>query len=171
MKRGYALVALPVFVAGLFAGTAQAQPTQLENYRAHLHGVEEVPAVDTMARGQSTFQLSPDGTELQYRLIVANIEDATQAHIHCGAPSVNGPIVAFLFGFIEEGVTHNGVLATGTITAEDVIPLPDSPVCPGGVADFDEMIAKIRSGDAYVNVHTIDNPPGEIRGLLRSGHH
>lgn len=45
----------------------------------------------------------------------------------------NGPIVVFLFGrkndkggftsALEQGVTENGVLATGTITADDLIDL------------------------------------------------
>jgi hypothetical protein len=59
------------------------------NFRAHLSGDEEVPAVDTRARGQTIFQLSKDGSELSYKLIAANIENITQAHIHCGAAGVN----------------------------------------------------------------------------------
>lgn len=167
MKRAVALSAVLVLASALLAAPAQAAgPT---NYRAHLSGSGEVPAVDTQAQGQSTFQLDADGTALDYRLIVANIEDVTQAHIHCGSTDVNGPVVAFLFGFVEDGVTHNGVLATGTVTPADVIPRPDSPVCPGGVADFDELVAKLDSGGAYTNVHTIDKPGGEIRGQIHTG--
>jgi hypothetical protein len=76
-------------------------------------------------------------------------------------------VVAFLFGFDPAGVSENGVLAEGTITAANVIPRPDSPACPGGVANFDDLIAKMRSGDAYVNVHTVAFPAGEIRGQLK----
>jgi hypothetical protein len=169
MRRGLTLAALPVLVAGLLVGAAQAAPAGPENFRAHLTGAEEVPQVDTRARGQSIFQLSKDGSELHFRLIVANIEDVTQAHIHCGARGVNGPVVAFLFGLVEEGVTHNGVLATGTLINADVIARPDSEVCPGGVANFDEMLDKMRTGEAYVNVHTIDNPAGEVRGQIHTG--
>jgi hypothetical protein len=165
MKRGLALAALSVLAAGLFAGTAEAAGGP-ENFRAHLTGAGEVPPVDTAAQGQAIFQLSPDDTALSYRLIVTNIENAVQAHIHCGAADVNGPVVAFLFGPVPEGMDNNGVLATGTITNANVIPVPDSAACPGGVANFDEMIAKIRSGDAYVNAHTVQNPGGEIRGEL-----
>ena len=109
-----------------------------------------------------------DGAALKFWLFVQNLEGVTQAHIHCGAPDVNGPVVAFLFGFVAEGVTvTNGLLASGAVRDADVIPRPGSEVCPGGVSDFAELVEKIRSGEAYVNVHTIANPPGEIRGQIR----
>jgi hypothetical protein len=164
MKRALVLPALLGLMVGLAAAPAHAAPP--ENFRTHLTGAEEVPAVDTRAQGQAVLRLHAGGDALDYRLIVANIAHVTQAHIHCGAAGVNGPVVAFLFGLVEDGVTTNGVLATGTVTPADVIPRPDSAECPGGVADFDEMVARIRSGDAYVNVHTVQNPPGEIRGQI-----
>lgn len=167
MKRGLALAALLVLGSGLL--TAPAQAAEPKNYRASLSGANEVPVVDTQARGQSTFKLSGDGAALDYRLIVANITDVTQSHIHCGAPGVNGPVVAFLFGLVPGGVTHNGVLATGTLTAADVIPVADSAACPGGVADFDDLLTKLQTGGAYVNVHTIAFPGGEIRGPITTG--
>jgi hypothetical protein len=76
-------------------------------------------------------------------------------------------VVAFLFPFDAAGVTLNGTLVEGTITADDIIPRPDSPACPGGVATFEDLLAKIRSGDAYVNVHTLAFPAGEIRGQFK----
>lgn len=106
--------------------------------------------MDTLAQGQAIFKLSKDGTALDFKLIVANIENVTQSHIHCGAQGVNGPVVVFLFGFLPMGVDVNGILAEGTITPENVIPRPDSESCPGGIANFEELLAKIRSGDAYV---------------------
>lgn len=154
-----------VFVAALLVTGALAG--QNRNFVAPLSGAEEVPVVDTLARGNTVLHVSKDGDSISYKLIVANIDNVTQAHIHCGAEGVNGPVVVFLFGFVEGGVTHNGVLAEGTITAGDVIPRPDSEVCPGGIANFDELLAKISSGDAYVNVHTVEYPAGEIRGQIR----
>ena len=136
------------------------------NFSAHAKGSLEVPANLWNGQGQALLKLSKDGDSLSFKLIVANIEDVTQAHIHCGAPGVNGPVVAFLFGFDAAGVSTNGILSQGTITGANVIPRPDSVECPGGVADFDDLIAKMQSGDAYVNVHTIALPGGEIRGNL-----
>lgn len=105
-------------------------------------------------------RLSSDGTELRYRLIVANIDDVTQAQIHLAPAGQNGDVVAFLFGFVAGGVTTNGVLATGTITADDLIG-------PLAGQSLDALADELASGGAYVNVHTVANPPGEIRGQIR----
>jgi len=48
-----------------------------------------------------------------------------------------------------------------------VIPLPPSAACPGGVANFADLIAKMQTGGAYVNAHTTGHPAGEIRGQIR----
>ncbi|MGH7321046.1 MAG: CHRD domain-containing protein [Candidatus Rokuibacteriota bacterium] len=108
------------------------------------------------------------GTELSFKLIVANIEDINQAHIHCGAAGVAGPVVAFLYG-LNPVVSPDGILSEGTVTAASVIPRPDSVACPGGVANFAALLAKMQSGDAYVNVHTLANLAGEIRGQIHRG--
>lgn len=159
-----ASLAAVLLATALPTGPAAAQkPT----FVASLSGGEEVPAVDTRARGQAVLRLSGDATELGFKLIVAHIEGMTQAHIHCGAPGVNGPVVVFLFGLMPLGVSINGIASEGTVTAADVIPRPDSPACPGGIANFAELVARIQSGEAYVNVHTLANPGGEIRGQIR----
>lgn len=137
------------------------------NFAAPLSGDQEVPPVETRSTGLAKFQLR--GDELSYHLNVSRTEGVTQSHIHCGAAGVNGPVVVFLFGFVPGGVTSNGRLADGTITAADVIPRADSAACPGGVADFDDLLEKMRSGDAYVNVHTLAHPAGEIRGQIDRG--
>jgi hypothetical protein len=162
--RRFLLVAAIAAVLALLAAPAGSAPVQ--KHRAILSGDEEVPAVDTRARGQATFRVNADATALSYRLLVANIDGVTQAHLHCGAAGVNGPVVAFLFGPDVDGTTVNGVLAAGTLTAADVIPRPDSPACPGGVANFHEMLDRIESGEVYVNVHTLEWSGGEIRGQL-----
>jgi hypothetical protein len=103
---------------------------------------------------------------MKFKLNVANGEGITQAHIHCGPPGVNGPVVVFLYGFNAAGTDNNGTLNEGVITAANVIPRPDSAACPGGVATLADVVAKMRSGGAYTNVHTIDFPGGEIRGAI-----
>ncbi len=155
-----------VIATFVFSAVAFAVAHESKNFGAPLSGDEEVPPVDTNARGNSILHLSKSGDELDFKLIVANIENITQAHIHCGAEGVNGPVVVFLFP-LNPGTTANGVLSKGTITNADLISRPSSPECPGGVASLDELIAKLRSGDAYVNVHTTVNPGGEIRGQVR----
>jgi hypothetical protein len=165
VRVSLSLLVVTLVLLSMAVGTAVA--ASQHNFTASLKGRAEVPAVHTNAQGQAIFHLSRDGTALQYKLIVANIENVTQAHIHCAAEGVNGPVVAFLYGLNAAGVTVNGILAEGTLTAANVIARPDSAACPGGVATFDDLIAKIRSGDAYVNVHTLAYPAGEVRGQIR----
>jgi hypothetical protein len=140
------------------------------NFGTHLTGAEEVPVNDSPAQGSLVAKLSADGSELDYQLMVANIENVTQAHIHCGPVGVNGPIVVWLYpssppAQLIEG-TSNGVLNRGTARNADVIARPNSTACPGGVSTLADVVAKLRTGGAYANVHTVALPPGEIRGQI-----
>ena len=141
----------------------------LSNHDAHifvatLSGAEEVPPVETRARGQAWFQLSPDGTELAYRLIVANIENVTMAHIHLAPAGANGPVVAWLYpsGSPARLIPgrFQGVLAEGTITAVDLVGLLANQT-------LDELVEEFTASNAYVNVHTSQFPGGEVRGQIR----
>lgn len=136
------------------------------NYTAHLSGRNEVPtAINTNATGEATFHISKDGKSISYKLITSNINNLLMAHIHIGTPSVNGPITVWLYP--ESGPPpqlikgrFDGVLATGTITASDLMgPLQ------GDV--LDSLITKIKNGDAYVQVHTVQHKTGEIRGQIK----
>lgn len=146
----------------LFAGTAMAS-TGAVDFKAHLTGGSEVPAVDTVSQGQAIFKLSDDGSSLHYKLIVANLEDTLQSHIHVGAADANGGVVAFLYpsappAQLIEG-RFSGVLAEGVITAADL---------RGSLAgmSMDDLVAQMVAGNTYVNVHTLANPGGEIRGQI-----
>jgi hypothetical protein len=161
MKRlAVALVAVALFTAGAVPALGRGPVT---NFRAHLSGADEVPPVETRAQGQAIFQLSSDGESLGFKLIVANLVDTLQAHIHIGPPGANGPVVAFLYPEgpppqLIEGA-FSGVLARGVITADDL----RGPLAGASMAD---LIAEIENGNAYVNVHTVANPGGEIRGQI-----
>lgn len=159
-----------LFVA-LLATVSSVTAASNRSFRTHLSGDEEVPPRETNAQGQAIFQLSKDGTELHYKLIVANIENVVASHIHVGAAGVNGPVVAFLAGpFPAGGGRTDGVLAEGVVTEGDLIgPLAGQP--------FSVLIDEIRNGNTYVNVHTNDGvgdpntgpgdfPGGEIRGQI-----
>jgi hypothetical protein len=98
-----------------------------------------------------------DVSTLFYRLYVRNITDVTAAHIHVGLPGEDGEVVAFLFSGGPTG-EFNGQLAEGIITEADLI----GPLA-GNMA---ELVELLRSGGLYVNVHTVMNPGGEIRGQI-----
>ena len=100
--------------------------------------------------------------------MATRIRNVVAAHIHRGAVGVNGPVVAFLFGPAPAGGgPANGLLASGTIVRGVNLP----------AATFDQLIADMRAGLTYVNVHTNDGvappntgpgdfPGGEIRGQI-----
>ena len=131
--------------------------SQSMRFHANLSGGDEVPAVDTRGRGEILLDASTDG-ELAYKLIVANIDDVTMAHIHCAPAGENGPIGVTLF--MSDPVTVNGTLTQATVAAPD----PDNQC---GWADIAAVVDAIIAGNAYANVHTVANPKGEIRGQLR----
>lgn len=144
-----------ILLALLLSATVAAQGP--DNYRAHLSGAEEVPAVDTEAQGQAIFQFNNDASALSYKLIVANIENVVAAHIHCGEAGVNGPVGVTLFS--GGPTSDSGVLAQATVNAPD-----DGNGCDW--ESLEEVRSAIESGGAYVNVHTPANPGGEIRGQV-----
>jgi len=167
MKRAIVLALMGGLLVGVLGSTVSAQPT---TFRSVLSGGDEVPARDTGARGVAIFRLDAAGSELGLRLIVANIENVSAAHIHCGAVGVNGPVGVTLFMGAPAGGRTDGVLAAGSVTAPD-------PGNACGWADLDAVIAALESGNAYVNVHTNDGvdppnsgpgdfPGGEIRGQV-----
>jgi CHRD domain-containing protein len=151
-----------------------------ELFIARLNGAEEVPAVSTGASGQFAFSfasLTPvagqNAYSLSYRLLVGNV---AQAHIHIGQPGVAGGISIWLCETAAApapaavaaltptcpGTTLGAV--SGTITAAQVIGPVGQLIAAG---QFAEVIDAIRSGLAYVNVHTTSVPGGEIRGVIR----
>jgi len=158
------------------AVTSTEEQTSLDSHRrrsirARLRGGNEVPARDTPAHGTAVFRLRRDGTELDFELAVHDIHNVVAAHIHLGAPAVNGPIVAFLFGPSPPGGgRREGVIARDTIRSGNLVgPLAGHPLA--------DLVSEIRAGRAYVNVHTDDGVPpadtgpgdfpgGEIRGQI-----
>ncbi len=153
MSRKHRLCMLVIIVLFAFVGTAVGQPPTLK-FNAPLSGGEIVPPVDTMGRGHAVLQLSRNGTERRFRLIVTNIEDVVTAHIHKGPEGVNGPIAVVLLDVIPRGATIKGIIAEGTLTDAGVI---------------DDVIDEITAGNAYVDVHTRNFPAGEIRGQIYVG--
>ncbi len=142
------------------------------NFSAHLSGSEVVPAVQTHATGEAKFTLSADGTALQFRLNVANIENVVQASLHLGTPGQNGEVVATLYGPASSGGGRtSGVLAEGTITQATLM---------GSLAghQVSDLVSAIRAGNVYIDVSTSGGPgsteqkpgnlsSGEIRGQVR----
>ncbi len=126
---------------------------------AKLRGRNEVPPVETDARGQAFFKLSRDELSLKFKLELLDLENVVVAHLHLGAKGTNGPVVAFLFGPITNPVSIECATFTGIITQEDL-------VGPLAGQTLDALVNEIIAGNIYINVHTVQHPNGEIRGQL-----
>ncbi len=112
------------------------------------------------AQGQAIFELSEDGTKLNYQLIAANITNITGAHLHLQASRENSTIVASLYSGPEINGRFNGELAEGTTTKADLKgPLEGQPLSV--------LISKMKQDQTYVEVETTQHPQGEIRGRIR----
>jgi hypothetical protein len=161
MRQGFRWGSLLSVLALLLLLAVPASAQAPNHFRAHLS--QEYPDRDTLAQGQTIFRLSRDGTELHYKLIVANLHDTTMAHIHLGSPADTGPVVAWLYpaGPPAQLIPgrFSGVLAEGTITADDL-------VGPLAGHTMEDLLAEMRAGNTYVNVHTLTFPPGEIAGSI-----
>jgi hypothetical protein len=90
-----------------------------------------------------------------YAINVKNIDKVLYAHIHEGKDGVNGPIVVTLF---------NPSSPTGTIDGTF-----GSSIFEGSLKgkQMSDLLDLIKNKQAYVNVHTVQNPPGEIRGTAQ----
>lgn len=161
MKKARFIALLLVIVFAVSAGFASADS---RNFRAHLAGRNEVPAdTGSQGQGQAIFQFSKDGAELSFKLIIANIENVTMAHIHLAPEGTNGPIVLWLRPSAPPPQLipgrFDGVFVEGTVTAANL-------VGPLAGMTLDDLRAAMEAGNTYVNVHTSQFGGGEIRGQI-----
>jgi CHRD domain len=131
-----------------------------ERFMVQLSGTNEVPARGTGANG--AIGLNVRGTRIDYSIEVHQIGNITGAHLHSGAAGVNGPIRIALFPGPGSNFTANplspgdGQLYEGSFEATDVV----------GIS-FDDLVAGMRAGTIYGNVHTTQFPGGEMRGQVQ----
>src|SRR3954467_15320881 len=166
-------------ISAAMAVTLGATTANAENIQARLIGYQEVPSVSTPASGEFKAHISRDDGLIEYELSYSGLVGTVQqSHIHFGQRSVNGSIVIWLCQTTTTpapaavaGLTPfcppSGTV-TGQITAANVIAAgtTSQQITAGELA---EVIAAIRAGVAYVNVHATPlNPGGEIRGQLRA---
>ena len=132
------------------------------DFKAELSGAEEVPPVDTSASGEAKFKVNDDETEIEFEL---EFEDGTGmlgvagSHIHCAPMGENGPVVVFLAGQIPPAGFDDKYELKATITGNNIL----NPDCG---TTLSELIQSMRDGQTYVNVHSVSNPGGEIRGQI-----
>jgi hypothetical protein len=169
---------LGTLIALFGAGVAAA--LEAFNFNSPADGAQEAPVPrETPASGNAIYRLNDAGTAIRYKLMVDDIENVFMAHIHQGPRGSTGPIVVWLYPSTTpdqpappNGGPIEGVIARGTIQATDLVgPLAGHPLS--------DLVALLRSGGAYTNVHTSDGdttlnegpgdfPAGEIRGQIKA---
>jgi CHRD domain len=135
-----------------------------------LNGYEENPDISTVASGDFSGHINNDDTAFEYELSYSNLEgNVLQAHIHFGKRAINGGISVFLCSNVGSPVPTpacpgpNSGTVSGTLDADDVIGPLGQGIEPMA---FAELLAAIRAGHAYANVHSSKWPGGEIRAQL-----
>ena len=132
-----------------------------DTFKAELTGDQENPPVtDQGTTGKFVIQFNRDFSAGEYKLIVNKGVRVTQAHFHCGAVGVNGPVIVFLAGFHANGWDVDGQWITNaSVTNANII----NTTCGSTLAAIADAA---RDGRVYVNVHSVANTGGVARGQL-----
>jgi hypothetical protein len=145
-------------LALIFVTQASAQVVTV---KTTMTGGEEVPILNTGMVGTAEVSVDIANRELAVTLSVFNTPTPTTAgHIHVGPVGIGGPVV---LNFPAAIVGRTGDFAmTFRLGERDFVARPAQ-----GINTIDDIIQAIVNGNSYVNVHTTQNPGGEIRGQLR----
>ena len=172
MHRVKMFAAVGVAVALLAAACSddnnptQPPPRQQEVFKTALSGQNERPAVTTTATGNAQVTLDTTATTLTYTVTFSGLADsAIAAHIHGPYDPANPPTsgtAPVVLGFTSVPRDKSGTI-TGTAAK--------STATLGNNVSWDSLVVLLRTGHAYVNVHSKTYPGGEIRGQLDEHNH
>ena len=156
------LVAVLALIAILTATPTVAQ----ETHKATLKAIKEIPIC--FSGGSGTFIATiPDEATMNFELTYQNLStNVLFAHIHFGRSLQTGGVSTFLCGGGTKPTAcppSQGTV-TGTIVASDIGGPVSQGIAPG---EFAELLAALRIGLTYANVHSDICPGGEIRGQIR----
>ena len=129
--------------------------------------------VSSAATGAFEAEIDDEAREIHFTLSYSGLEgDVRQAHIHFGQRSVNGGISLWLCetatnprpaGSPDVPDCPQSGTVEFTLTDDHVV----GPTAQGIAAgEFEEIVAAIRAGRAYANVHSSKFPGGEVRGQI-----
>ena len=167
-----------VLLSGAISAVALAQG--FAAIKETLTGWEEVPSVSTSAGAEFRAHISKDNV-IEWELSYSALEGAVQqSHIHIGQSGVNGGISVFLCTNLGNGPAGTQpcpagpATISGTILAADVspnIPATQAARTQGvNTGEIEELIAAMRAGATYVNIHSTLWPGGEVRSQIHNGH-
>jgi hypothetical protein len=137
-----------------------------------LTGANEVPLVASPGTGLATVVLDPTAQTIQINTTFSGLtSNDTAAHIHCCAPlGTNAGVATTVPAFpgFPLGVTSGSYSSVVFDLTQPTIYNPAFVTLQGGTIPLAEaaLIAGIENGQTYLNIHTMNNPGGEIRGQL-----
>src|SRR5215831_2704608 len=161
-------------VAAALILPAPAAHADLMTFIADLSGANENPPTMSNGTGLATVVLDPTAQTLQVTATFSDLtSNTTAAHIHCcqAMPGTNENVgvattVPAFPGFpldVTSGHSHSEVFDL----TQPLIYNPAFVMMQGGLAQAAAaLIAGIEGGLTYFNIHTVNNPGGEIRGEL-----
>jgi hypothetical protein len=141
--------------------------SQTERFSTTLSGAEEVPPINTA--GSAAFEMTIQPGGITFSLTFSDLSaPPSAAHLHFGQTSVSGGVMIWICGGGGQPAcpaTTSGTI-TGTMTAANVTGPEVQGIAAG---DLDSALEVVRDGLSYVNMHTPNFPPGEIRGQVHRG--
>jgi len=152
-------------VAALVLAAAVAPAAAQQTLVATFSGYAENPTLNSAGSGTLTITVSDDEQSFSYVLTYEGLTGTSASHIHVGTPWLNGPVVIFLCGGGgRPSCPPEGGTVEDTIVASNVTAGAEAQGFPAG--DLATMLAAIRAGATYANLHTAARPGGEIRGQI-----
>ncbi len=155
MRQGMMLL----LCAALAACGSSSNPNPGNQYTATLTFGQELPVPSVTSTGSGTASLTDNGTSMSYTITVSGLTSAvTLSHIHVGGPTqASGKIIVTLTAPGTSGTS------TGSFTAPNQGAVDNNG---NPVTTYAQVLNFIKTGNAYVNVHTSSNPGGEVRGQI-----
>lgn len=169
---GFVLFSASVILAANAQEMEEEIDTDARTFQTDLSGYEEVPTLFSPASGSFTATLNEDATAIDYQLTYSGFPTPVQqAHLHLGRTAVNGGIIIFLCSNLPNPPANTPACpetegeVSGTLTPEGVVGPEEQGITEG---EFEKLLDAMGNDAVYVNVHTEQFPPGEIRGQLAS---
>ena len=163
------LAAIPLLAIPVVAHDSDGHKRPEREFKAELRGRNEVPLTLSAGRGTLELKVNDDDSSVHFVLEYSGLLTAVgAAHIHVAQPNANGGVTVFFCGTVPAGFPAHGACpqngtVTGDFTAADVIGLTAQQL---EVNNLPKLLAAIRAGKTYVNVHTATSGAGEIRGQI-----
>ena len=139
------------------------------NAFARMDAFQENPSVSSLATG--TFKAEVANDKITFRLDYKDLSgNPAVAHVHISQRGVNGGVSFFLCGGGGKPACPAATsgTVTGTVVATDVQAIGAPQQFAAG--DLGTVLAAMRAGATYANMHTAKFPGGEIRGQIKLRH-